>query len=233
MPVFARKNTTYLKLFYGIIGVLCIATLLGLFSCMNIGDHRPVLVCLGDSLTSCGAPGGHYSDSLARRLPYLRIVDAGIGGDTLEGGRARFEKDVMAQDPSLVLIALGANDFWQNARPVSAMAKDLEEMIVRARAKQCEVIVVGCFGDRSFWDELCPEFDPGRFQLAKSIAEEEVRLCEQYDCTYVPNLQVDIKPNRLPPYWDETDHPNQLGNEQVALRILPAIQLALARKSNR
>jgi len=42
-------------------------------------------------------------------------------------------------------------------------------------------------------------------------------------------MQVDVKPNRLPPYWDETDHPSRAGNEQVALRLLPALRLALAR----
>ena len=234
MPIFARKNTTYLRFFYGIVGVLCMASLLGLISCIRgTKEQRPVLVCLGDSLTSCGGPGGHYSDTLARLLPELQIVDAGISGDTLEGGRARFERDVMSHAPSFVLIALGANDFWRADRPVSAMAEDLEAMILRAQSNQCAVIVAGCFGDRSFWDELCPEFTPTRFRLARQIAEEELRLCSRYDCIYLPNLQVDIKPNRLPPYWDETDHPNALGNEQVALRLLPAIRLALTRKTNR
>lgn len=195
-------------------------------------DHRPVLVCLGDSLTSCGGPGGHYSDWLAKLLPNVRIIDAGIGGDTLEGGRARFEKDVMQHHPNVLLIALGANDFWRNARPVSAMRKDLEEMVQMAQSNQCQVVIAGCFGDRSFWDELCTEFDPRRFSLAKEIAAFEKEICARYQCRYIPNLQVDVKPNRLPPYWDETDHPNKKGNEQVALRLLPDLRAAIAKCSH-
>jgi hypothetical protein len=42
-------------------------------------------------------------------------------------------------------------------------------------------------------------------------------------------MQIDVKPNRLPPFWDETDHPNRAGNEQVALCLLPALRQAVSR----
>ena len=61
------------------------------------------------------------------------------------------------------------------------------------------------------------------------IARMEREVCDAYGCLYVPNMQIDVKPNRLPPFWDETDHPNRAGNEQVALRLLPALRLTLAR----
>jgi len=196
---------------------------------LGVRDRRPVLVCLGDSLTSCGGPGGHYSDWLAGFMPYVKVIDAGISGDTLIGGRARFERDVLKSEPDVVLIALGANDFWRNDRPVEEMAADLEAMVAGARAKNMQVVVASCFGDRQFWEELCVEFDPGRYGLARSIAQMERSVCDAHGAFYVPNMQVDVKPNRLPPYWDETDHPSRAGNEQVALRLLPALRLALAR----
>jgi len=190
-------------------------------------DHRPVLVCFGDSLTSCGGPGGHYSDWLAAQMPQARVVDAGIGGDTLEGGRARYAKDVLRHKPKVVLIALGANDFWRRQRPVSAMGEDLDAMVREARARNMQVVVASCFGDRQFWEETCVEFDFGRYELAAQIAQMERTVCDAHGALYVPNMQVDVKPNRLPPYWDETDHPNRAGNEQVALRLLPTLRLAL------
>lgn len=196
---------------------------------LGVRDRRPVLVCLGDSLTSCGGPGGHYSDWLARALPSVRVIDAGIGGDTLEGGRARFERDVLGRAPDMVLIALGANDFWRRERPVEELAADLESMVREARAKNIQVVVASCFGDRQFWEETCVEFEPGRYEFARQIAHMERSACEANGALYVPNMQVDVKPNRLPPYWDETDHPNRAGNEQVALRLLPTLRSALAR----
>lgn len=194
---------------------------------LGVRDRRPVVVCLGDSLTACGGKGGHYSDWLATLLPQVRVVDAGIGGDTLAGGRLRFAKDVLKHRPAVVLIALGANDFWQRVRPVEEMAADLDAMAREARGRNIQVVVASCFGDRHFWEETCVEFDFGRYELAWEIARMERAVCQQQGCVYVPNMQIDVKPNRLSPYWDETDHPNRAGNEQVALRLMPAVRLAL------
>jgi lysophospholipase L1-like esterase len=200
---------------------------------LGVRDRRPVLVCLGDSLTSCGGPAGHYSDWLAKFMPYVKVIDAGIGGDTLDGGRARYERDVLKHKPDVVLIALGANDFWRQARAVDEMGADLEAMVREARARNVQVVVASCFGDRLFWEELCVEFEFGRYELASQIARMEREVCDAHGCLYVPNMQIDVKPNRLPPFWDETDHPNRAGNEQVALRLLPALRQALAQVPRR
>ena len=212
-----------------VVGV-CVAATVVIFS---RGDRRPVLVCLGDSLTSCGGPDGHYSHWLEKQMPDVRVIDAGIGGDTLVGGRARFEKDVLAHEPDVLLIALGANDFWRNGRPVAEMGDDLAHMAREARARGMQVVVASCFGDRDFWEEICSEFDFWRQGVASRIARIEREVCDAHGCLYVPNMQVDVKPNRLPPFWDETDHPNRQGNEQVALHLLPALRQALAQKKTR
>jgi hypothetical protein len=196
----------------------------------GLRDRRPVLVCLGDSLTSCGGAGGHFSHALAAFMPDVKVIDAGIGGDTLEGGRARLERDVLAHKPDVVLIALGANDFWRNARPVAQMGDDLEAMVQEARSRKMQVVVASCFGGRDFWEEVCTEFDFSRHGLASRIARMERGVCLANGCLYVPNMQIDVKPNRLPPFWDETDHPNRAGNEQVALCLLPALRQALAQR---
>jgi hypothetical protein len=194
----------------------------------GVRDSRPVLVCLGDSLTSCGGVDGHYSHWLAKYLPEVRVIDAGQGGDTLKNGRLRYERDVLKKKPDVVLIALGANDFWQRARPVEELREDLEVMVSEALARKSAVVVASCFGDRDFWEEACVEFSYSRYELAWQIAQMERSVCEANHCWYVPNMQVDVKPNRLPPYWDETDHPNRAGNEQVALRLLPTVRAAFA-----
>ncbi|MDD4101154.1 MAG: GDSL-type esterase/lipase family protein [Kiritimatiellae bacterium] len=210
------------KLTFSVLTVIGVAVAVAIVV-WGLKDRRPTLVCFGDSLTSCGGEGGHYSHWLARSLPYARVIDAGIGGDTLDGGLNRFERDVLAHNPALLVIALGANDFWRNMRGVDEMGNDLESMVRTARGRGIQVVIASCFGDRQFWEEVCVEFEPYRFGLAAEIAQMEAALCDKYECIYVPNMQIDIKPNRLPPFWDETDHPNRAGNEQVALRLLPAV----------
>lgn len=215
------------------VAVLLGAVLLAGVLALTVRARRPVLVCLGDSLTSCGGMGGHYSDWLAQMLPDVKVIDAGIGGDTLTGGRQRFERDVLQKRPTVLVIMLGANDFWRNSRSVAEMRADLQEMLQEARVKKIQVIVASCFGERDFLEEVCTEFDFWRHAVARRIAEMERALCQEYQCWYIPNTQLDVKPNRLPPFWDETDHPNKLGNREVALRLLPALHQALARSQTK
>ena len=190
-------------------------------------DRRPVVVCLGDSLTSCGGGDGKYSHHLARMLPHVRVINAGVGGDTLEGARKRYRKDVLEKNPDVVIVALGANDFWRRSRPVSKMREDLVAMVTDFRQTGARVVVAGCFGDRDYWGEHSVEFGCGRFGVAWSFAQMEREVCRKYNCYYLPNMQIDVKPNRLKPYWDMTDHPNSAGNEQIALRLLPLVRAAL------
>ncbi|MDD5597099.1 MAG: SGNH/GDSL hydrolase family protein, partial [Victivallaceae bacterium] len=90
------------------------------------------IVCFGDSLTACGGPGGRYSDWLARMLPDCEIINRGIGGDTLGGGRKRFVKDVMELHPDILVFELGANDYWRRKRSLDELKKDYEYMLKTA-----------------------------------------------------------------------------------------------------
>ncbi|MFO7937811.1 MAG: GDSL-type esterase/lipase family protein [Kiritimatiellia bacterium] len=207
---------------------LILGTCLGAASFLWIThDTRPVLVCLGDSLTSCGGKDGRYSDHLQRMLPHVRVINTGIGGDTLEGARKRYKEDVLKEHPDVVVVALGANDFWRRSRSVREMRDDLVAMIADFQNHGARVIVASCFGDRDYWSEHSVEFDCRLFDLAWRFAQMERDVVQEYDCLYLPNMQVDIKPNRLKPYWDMTDHPDSAGNVQIALRLLPYVNKAL------
>jgi len=178
-----------------------------------------VIVCLGDSLTACGGPDGRYSDYLAKWFPNDIIYNEGVGGDTLAGGRARFQKDVLDHNPDIVIIELGANDFWQQKRKIEDLQADLEDMVQRAKKAGAKVLIASCFGQRNYEAEPKLEFEKSRANFAQSIADMEQKLVNRYRCAYVPNMQADIKPNGRPPYWDDQNHPNQTGNEFVARRI--------------
>lgn len=95
------------------IGVLALAatTLGGRLSAESVGR---TIVAFGDSIT---APRGKLKvyaslleEELAARGRKVRVVNAGIGGNTTEQGRARFDADVLAQRPDVVIVFFGAND---------------------------------------------------------------------------------------------------------------------------
>jgi len=186
------------------------------------------IVCIGDSLTACGGDGGRYTDWLNIWLPEHTIINKGIGGDTLAGGRQRFQSDVLELKPDIVVIELGANDFWQKNRPIEALEDDLEDMVKRAKAAGAEVVIAGCFGERDYTSENNVEYSPERYDFANAIAKMEGDICHRYGCFYIPNMQIDIKPNGRAPYWAEDNHPNKEGNQFVARRILSKLKEAIA-----
>jgi lysophospholipase L1-like esterase len=81
---------------------------------------RVTLVALGDSIVA-GWPYGldlAWPALLAERLQAAfpdvqwRVINAGVPGETAPKGYARFDRDVAAAGPQLVLIAFGLNDCY-------------------------------------------------------------------------------------------------------------------------
>jgi lysophospholipase L1-like esterase len=71
--------------------------------------NTKTLVCFGDSLTE-GTIGASYIDILRPQLPGVRVVNAGINGDTVLNLLRRFERDVLPQRPDVVVVFVGLND---------------------------------------------------------------------------------------------------------------------------
>ncbi len=84
------------------------------------------LLFIGDSITDCGrrgevhAPYGNGYVNLARALLLarypelgLQIVNRGIGGNTVGDLAARWETDVIAEQPDWLSVKIGINDVWR------------------------------------------------------------------------------------------------------------------------
>ena len=106
---------------------------------------RPVIyVALGDSVTQ-GFQEHNPSGSLIyhedvyhakfRRLVHahfpgtvLSVINAGVGGDTAQGGLERLQRDVLAFDPDLVTICFGLNDSGTGREGLEIYADSLRRM---------------------------------------------------------------------------------------------------------
>ena len=86
----------------------------------SFADDKPVtepatIVMLGDSTTAPRAGvlmvyAGRIEHALTAAGNSVKVVNAGVPGDTTEGAGKRFAKDVLDHKPDLVVIQLGAND---------------------------------------------------------------------------------------------------------------------------
>src|SRR5688572_6576438 len=99
------------------------------------GEQPVKIVCIGDSITGVYYhTGGRraYPEilevALHRAYPNARVqvINAGISGDTLKGGLARLDRDVLRHSPQLVTIMFGMNDLTRI--PVAEFKANLAEM---------------------------------------------------------------------------------------------------------
>jgi lysophospholipase L1-like esterase len=81
------------------------------------------IVAFGDSTTAPRKTIENvYADRLAEALGKegvaVEVINAGVPGNTTEHARKRFERDVMARDPDVVILQFGINDsaidVWRN-----------------------------------------------------------------------------------------------------------------------
>jgi len=72
------------------------------------------IVAFGDSTTAPRAGVVVYAKLLERLLlannVEARIINAGVGGDTTDSGKTRFQRDVLNHQPDLVVLQFGIND---------------------------------------------------------------------------------------------------------------------------
>ncbi len=115
-----------IRLFAFLLVAAMVVTMLPLASfAKSAALNGKTIVAFGDSLTRFGSvsEGGSTSSTGAYTYPYYlgtssylgtAIINAGVGGDTTGMARARFETDVLAHNPELVIICLGMNDQAMN-----------------------------------------------------------------------------------------------------------------------
>ncbi|MFO1006166.1 MAG: GDSL-type esterase/lipase family protein [Planctomycetaceae bacterium] len=111
-------------------------------------DHAETVVCLGDSVTGVYYhTGGQraYPEMLelaiATALPdsKVKVINAGISGNTTADGLARLDKDVLQHHPTIVTISFGLNDMVRV--PEDQFRKNLETLVARCREAGSQVVL--------------------------------------------------------------------------------------------
>jgi acyl-CoA thioesterase-1 len=125
--------------------------------------HVPVILDFGDSLTAGqGLPAGlafpaRLEAWLCRRGITVRVVDAGVSGDTTAGGLARLDW-ALADKPDLVILALGANDALRGIDPAAVRA-NLDKMIRKSQAAGAKLLLLGMRAPPNWGDAYRGAFD--------------------------------------------------------------------------
>jgi acyl-CoA thioesterase-1 len=158
-------------------------------------------------------------ERIARSNPPWRVVNASVSGETTAGGLSRIAEDLKRHKPSIVVIALGANDALRGL-PVAGMRSNLEQMIRLARKARAEPVIVGLMIPPNYGIDYAAEF---RDMYPAIAAKNRVPL--------VPFLLEGIADN---PEMFQRDqlHPTAAAQARIADNVWPALE-PLLRKSSR
>ncbi len=151
---------------------LLLAILLALPAKGAMAAEKRILV-YGDSL-SAGfgiAVSESWPALLGQRLKdqgsAFVVANASISGETTAGGRARFAAALSQFKPTVVILALGANDGLRGL-PVSAMKDNLQAMARQAKQQGARVLLVGMRLPPNYGPQYTRDFDAAYRHIAKA-----------------------------------------------------------------
>lgn len=191
-------------------------------------DHAATVVCFGDSITGVYYHTGGiraYPEmlqlALSRQYPgaKVKVVNAGISGNTTVQALARIERDVLAHRPQLVTIKFGMNDV--TGVPPETYRQNLLEIVARCRGIGSEVILCT---PNNIYDE-----DPRRPMtklaeysgIVRAVAAEQGLPVVDFFAEYERIRKTDLRRWML--LMSETIHPGMQGHKLFAEMLARAI----------
>ncbi|WP_373000323.1 GDSL-type esterase/lipase family protein [Sulfurimonas sp.] len=172
----------------------------------NLLDKDSVILAFGDSLThGFGASSNTSYPAYLQQKSGLRVINAGINGETSEEGLLRLPT-YLEQKPDLVILCHGGNDILQKL-PLEDLKKNLTQMVRVIKKSGTEVILVAI-----------PDFHVfgfGTLSLYDEVANEEGVLLEDDVLTHI-ELNRALKSDYV--------HPNAKGYEMMAEAFLKILK---------
>jgi acyl-CoA thioesterase-1 len=178
-------------------------------------DHRPLIVCFGDSLTAGYGTefDKSYPDYLQADLDakgyHYRVVNEGISGNTTKDGVERVN-DIVAMKPAIVVVEFGGNDGLRGLRIEDSRA-NLDKIVDTLKTSGTKVVLAGI--------TLPPDYGP---DYIKQFNDTYTLLAKKYNVPLLPFLLKGVfgvdgmmQPDRT--------HATAEGNKVVANNILPLI----------
>ena len=180
------------------------------------------VLALGDSLT----PNGGWTEKIGDMLG-TDIINSGEGADRTDEAINRFNRDVAAFEPDVVLIMFGANDLNQGSSYNTYWREKFEENLETLYAK-CEAIgakAVFMTPTKMKYSAYEARFkayggiDYCYKQFLKTIKD----VAERHDCVFVDNFTQYESIDNIEDYIIDNGHPNEKGYNMIIGTISEAL----------
>lgn len=177
-----------------------------------------VILFYGDSLTAGyglspeEAFPAHVEKTLLKNGKDIKVVNAGLSGETSAGGLSRIDW-ILRQPVDVFILELGANDGLRGL-PLEQTEKNLQAIINKVKAKNpgVKIVIAGMM--------VPPNLGPDYTEKFRNIFPA---LAKKNNATLIPFLLQDVAGNEKLNLPDGI-HPNIEGHKIVASNVLKVIE---------
>ena len=174
---------------------------------------QKALVFLGDSITQ------GWGDQVGNTLPGVKVANRGISGDTTRGVLIRLKEDVLALNPSAVVLLIGTNDLEEGADP-ETIAANLKLIIAELKKHSSSLPIVLCQVFPSSATKKRPADKIKQVnQLYAAAVKGDGQITFVETWPLFANADGDAKPEEFP----DLLHPNAAGYAKWAAAIRPIL----------
>ena len=150
----------------------------------------------------------------------VRLINAGISGDTTSGGRSRLPALLRQHQPAVVVIELGANDALRGL-PLTMTRDNLTSMVKASKEADAKVLIVGMQVPPNYGGQYTRDFQA----LFKQVAEAE-------KTALVPFLLKGVadQPDPTGLFQEDRIHPNEAAQPTLAANVWPVLTTLLPKR---
>jgi len=223
----------------------------------EIKDRRPCVVCFGDSVTFGWNLKYDESypvileNSLHEEYPHIKVINSGIGGNTIADGYGRIDSDVLYYEPDVVVINFGLNDgmlfkadrnkfnekeslIYESDEgcyipqlDILSFADYYFDALGKIKSEEIKVVVMGinpvlgCFPLSE--DE---SFRKKQIEVYKLYNEKIIEIGENSGFACINLWEIFTKDGKISSYIQkDCIHPNKEGSELIAENVYRALKL--------
>lgn len=195
------------------------------------------IVALGDS-TTAGTPAfrspieappngagderSQFAYWLMQTHPDWHVLNCGVNGERTDQIAARFDRDVLAHHPQVVIILAGVNDIYQGRR-ADEVTRELRAMYDRAISAKIPIVAASIIPfNTATPDQNARMHDVNAWIAAQAAKDPRI--------TYVDSRRAAAAPDNIDRLSGSPDglHPDVEGYRHMAAAITPAVAKALS-----
>ena len=179
----------------------------------RVQEDQKALVFLGDSITQ------GWGTNMGGNFPGVKVANRGISGDTTRGVLIRLKEDVLAVNPSGVVILIGTNDLEEHADP-ETIAGNLKLILAELKKHDAKMPIILCQVFPSSASKSRPAEQIKKVnQLYAAAVKGDAQVTFIETWPLFADAQGDAKKEEFP----DLLHPNKAGYAKWAAAIRPIL----------